>query len=138
MSSVHFASTRAARENLSALLTAADEGRPASVQRSADRRLSVVDSARLAHFYRTVHPANAQVISDEGYGVAILLPDLPVHGDGDDLEEAVADTVAALRDYAEDWSDHLRHAPNHQDHYMLVQFVAASTDEELREWIVAG
>jgi hypothetical protein len=43
--------------------------------------------------------------------------------------------VAALREYAEDWADHLRHASNHEKNWGLVQIIDLSSDEELRDWL---
>lgn len=43
--------------------------------------------------------------------------------------------IIALREYAEDWIDHLKNAPNHAGHWPLVQLVRLSTDEKLRDWI---
>lgn len=136
MTSVHFETTRAAREGISELLTAAAEGRPASVQRGADHRLAVLDGRRFVRFYRSVAPSNAQVVPEAG-GYSILLPGLPIHGDGNSLDEALADTVDALRDYAAAWTERLRVAPNHEENDMLVQFVAAATDDDLRDWLLA-
>lgn len=45
--------------------------------------------------------------------------------------------VDALRDYAEEWADRLRLAPNHADNWGLVQIVALSSDEQLRDWLLA-
>ena len=136
VSSVHFETTRAAREGLSELLTAAAEGRPASVQRGSDHRLAVLDGQRFVRFYRAVAPSRAEVVPETD-GYSILLPGLPVHGDGDTLDEAVAGTVEALRDYAHAWSERLRLAPNHEQNDMLVQFVVAAADDELRDWLLA-
>lgn len=52
-----------------------------------------------------VRPAGAKVTSENG-GWTITLPNLPVADDGDTIDEALDETVDALRDYAEAWSDH--------------------------------
>jgi hypothetical protein len=44
--------------------------------------------------------------------------------------------VAALREYAEDWPEHLLEAPNHKENWGLVQMISLSTDEQLRAWLV--
>ena len=41
----------------------------------------------------------------------------------------------ALREYAEDWINRLKDAPNHADNGPLVQLVCLSTDEKLGDWI---
>jgi hypothetical protein len=65
-----------------------------------------------------------------------MLPGLPIAGTGKTLSDALSDTVDALREYAEDWSDHLRHAPNHAGNWDLVQLIALSDDEQLTRWLV--
>ena len=44
----------------------------------------------------------------------MLLPGLPIAADGETFDEALDEMVSALREYAEEWADHLRHAPNHE------------------------
>jgi hypothetical protein len=44
--------------------------------------------------------------------------------------------VDALREYAEDWQDHLLDAPNHRENWGLVQLISLSDDDQLREWLV--
>jgi len=83
-----------------------------------------------------LQPSGAVVLA-EGSGWAALLPGVPVAGDGDSLDDAIDDLVDGLREYAEDWSDHLLDAPNHRDHWALVQLVELSTDAQLREWVLA-
>ena len=65
----------------------------------------------------------------------MFIPGLPVAADGSTFEEAIADMVDALREYAEDWQDHLMHAPNHRDNWGLVQLISLSSDEQLSEWL---
>lgn len=136
MSFVHFEAMRAARDGLADLLRAATEGRPASVQRGADHLVAIIDGKRLVRFYAATCPARAEIAPEDG-GYSIILPGLPIHGDGDSLQEALNDTVLALRDYAHAWTERLRLAPNHEQNDMLVQFVAAATDDELRAWLTA-
>lgn len=130
---LHYDTVTEARAHFSALIDAAEAGVPATVRRDK-RRAAVVDADRLRHFLVTVRPARAEVVA-EGGGWSILLPGLPIAADGDTFEEALDDTVAALREYAEDWADHLRHASNHQQNWGLVQIIDLSSDEELRNWL---
>ena len=46
--------------------------------------------------------------------------------------------VDALREYAQDWQDHLLTAVNHRDNWGLVQLISLSDDEKLREWLVGS
>ena len=66
----------------------------------------------------------------------MFFPGLPLLAEGDSVSDAVDDAVAVLREYAEDWVDHLGSAPNHADNWGLVQLVSLSSDEQLREWLV--
>lgn len=49
-----------------------------------------------------------------------------------------SERLLSLREYAEDWEDHLKDAPNHADAWALVQLVKLSTDDELRDWFERG
>lgn len=133
MTAVHFESASAARINLKELLDAAGEGRPATVRRDR-QRLAVVDVNRLLH---TLHQGGVPlaVLVAEAGGWSAFFPGLPVSASGNTLDEAVDDLVLAMREYADDWNDHLRLAPNHADHWALVQLVDLSTDEQLRDWV---
>ena len=44
-------------------------------------------------------------------------------------------SVLVLREYSEDWSERLLHAPNHSANWGLVQFVDLSTDTQLMDWL---
>ncbi|MGA7416999.1 MAG: hypothetical protein WBW80_03325, partial [Acidimicrobiales bacterium] len=61
---------------------------------------------------------------------------LPIAAEGDTLPDAIEDTIEALREYAEDWIDHLHRAPNHEDKSDLVQLVSQSSDEQLQGWLL--
>ena len=54
------------------------------------------------------------------------------------FDAAINEMIDALREYAEDWQDHLLDAPNHRDNWGLVQMICLSTDDQLREWLVGG
>jgi predicted RNase H-like HicB family nuclease len=130
---LHYDTVSEARAHFSALIDAAEAGVPATVRRDR-RRAAVVDAERLRHFLVTVRPARAEVVA-EGDGWSILLPGLPIAADGETFEEALDEMVVALREYAEDWADHLRHAPNHEQNWGLVQIIDLSSDEQLRDWL---
>lgn len=134
-SQVEYRSVREAREHFKDILDAADEGRPATVTRDA-RRVAAVDADRLLHFLAGVRPSGAQVVA-ENDGWSIMLPGLPVAADGATLDEAADEMIDALRQYAEEWVDHLRLAPNHVENWGLVQIVALSSDEQLHAWLLA-
>jgi predicted RNase H-like HicB family nuclease len=130
---VHYDTVTEARAHFSALIDAAEAGIPATVRRDR-RRAAVVDADRLRHFLVSVHPARAEVVA-EGSGWSVLLPGLPIAADGETFDKALDEMVSALREYAEDWADHLRHAPNHEQNWGLVQIIDLSSDEQLRDWL---
>lgn len=132
----HFESYTHARQNLRAVLDAASAGLVTTVTRDGERYL-VVPAEQLREQLVGLRPAKAEVIA-EGGGWVVVLPGLPVHGDGETFDAALDDAVVALREYAEDWNDRLRRAPNHAQHRAVVELVELSTDEQLRDWLVGG
>ncbi|MET9465086.1 prevent-host-death protein [Streptomyces sp. NPDC006544] len=136
MSAVHYENYTEARTHLKELLDAAGEGRVATVRRAAGCA-AVVDVARLRRYLSTVCPSKAEVVAEEG-GWSIFIPGLPVAADGSSFDEAVGEMVDALREYADDWQERLRLAPNHQDNWGLVQLIALSDDRELADWLVGA
>lgn len=76
-------------------------------------------------------------VGREGDRYFALMPDRPFASDGATLAEALDDLADALREYAADWHDRLRQAPNHAGNWDLVQLVELSSDEQLREWLAA-
>lgn len=131
----HFATFTQARAQLRDVLDAAHTGRLATVTRDRER-FAVVDAATLRRQLSAARPSGA-VVAAEGGGWSAFIPGIPVHGEGDTFDDAVADLAEALRDYAEDWNERLLDAPNHRDNWALVALVELSDDDELRDWIVA-
>ncbi|MEH0110583.1 hypothetical protein V6N00_12805 [Tersicoccus sp. MR15.9] len=132
---IAYPSARAGREHFRDLLDAAERGVPATVTRGA-HTVAVLDADRLRHHLAVACPANAEVVPDAG-GFSVLLPGRPIAADGATFEEAIVEMVLALRDYAQAWSARLRTAPNHEQHWELVQLVMLSTDEQLAAWLTA-
>jgi predicted RNase H-like HicB family nuclease len=131
----HFATFTQARTHLRDVLDAAHTGRVATVARDRER-FAVVDADVLRRQLVSARPARA-VVAAEGGGWSAFLPGVGVHGDGDTFDDALADLVEALRDYAEAWNERLLDAPNHRDNWSLVTLVELSDDDQLREWIIA-
>lgn len=130
----HFDSYSQAREKFRDVLDAAQRGLVTSVTREGETFL-VVDARQQREWLADLRPSNAEVVA-EGGGWAVILPGLPLHGDGESFDDAVDDAVEALRDYAEDWNERLHLVPNHRQHRPVVELVELSTDEQLREWVV--
>ncbi len=136
MSSVHYDSYTDARAHLKDLLDAAERGRVATVRRDA-ATTAVVDVARLRHFLASLIPSRAEVVA-EGGGWSVFIPGLPIAADGATFDEAIMEMVDALREYADDWQDHLLNSPNHRENWGLVQLISLSDDEQLRDWLVGA
>lgn len=134
MSAVHYDSYTDARKHLKTLLDAAESGRVATVRRESATS-AIVDSDRLRHYLALVAPSRAQVVPESG-GWSIFIPGLPVAADGATLDEAVTEMIDVLREYADDWQDHLLNAPNHRENWGIVQLISLSNDSQLREWLV--
>ncbi|MGH3319257.1 MAG: prevent-host-death protein [Streptosporangiaceae bacterium] len=136
MAAVHYESYSEARVHLKDLLDAAERGRVATVRRD-DSKAAVVAAERLRHFLASVNPSRAQVVP-EADGWSIFIPRLPIGADGATFDEAVAETIDALREYADDWQEYLLDAPNHRDNWGLVQLITLSDDDQLRDWLVGS
>lgn len=124
MSAVHYDSYTEARAHLKDLLDAAEKGRVATVRRDL-ATTAVVDVKRLRHFLASIVPSRAQVVPESG-GWSVFVPGLPVAADGASFDEAVDEMIDALREYAQDWQDHLLDASNHRDNWGLVQLISSS------------
>lgn len=134
MPAVHYDSYTDARNNLKHLLDAAEHGLVATVRRDASVT-AVLDAGRLRHFLASVVPSRAQVVQ-EGDGWSVFIPGLPIAADAANFDAAIGEMIEALREYAQDWQDHLLNAPNHRDNWGLVQLISLSDDSQLREWLV--
>ena len=88
-----------------------------------------------AHALTRLIPSPVQMVAEDG-GWSAVLPGLPIAADGPTFAAAVDDCLVALREYAEDWNDHLLAAPNHVDYWGLVQLIELSSPEQLRAWLL--
>lgn len=131
----HFSSYTSARSNLRGVLDAARAGLVTTIVRDSERYV-VLDAEVLREELSQFLPARAVVVVAEGGGWSAILPGVPVHGDAATFEEAIADLIQALREYAEDWNEDLHAAPNHRQHLGLVELVELSSDEQLRDWLL--
>lgn len=136
MSALAFESYSEARDHFRQVLDAAGRGEPVIVRRQG-RDAAVVSADRLRELLARLCPPRAQVVS-EGGGWTVLLPGLPIAVDGATLDEALDETVLALREYALDWQDRLKNVSNHRENWGLVQLVGLSDDGQLREWLAGS
>jgi len=125
-----------ARTHLKELLDAAEEGRPAAVVRQ-DRSTVLVDRQRFVPYLMALNAGRVELVPDGDAWLAIIA-DTPIAAEGDDAADAIDELIDAVRDYAADWSDRLRLAPNHEQNWGLVQLVDHSSDDELRVWMLGG
>jgi predicted RNase H-like HicB family nuclease len=136
MTTLAFDSYSEGRAHFKELLDAAQSGRPALVRRDGSPS-AVVDAERLRTLLTdslAVHPS----VVAEAEGWSIFVPGVPIAADGASFDEALEEMVDALREYAEDWQDHLLNAPNHRDNWALVQLVSLSENDQLKKWLVGA
>ncbi|ONI78665.1 prevent-host-death protein [Actinosynnema sp. ALI-1.44] len=131
---MHFDSYTDARTHLKDLLDAAEKGRVATIRRD-HARTAVVDVVRLQHVLVSMNQPRAHVVA-ESDGWSVFIPGLPISADGATFDEAIAEMITSLREYAEDWQERLLETPNHRDNWGLVQLIGLSDDAQLREWLV--
>ena len=130
----HYNSFTEARAHLKDLLDATAHDQIGTVRR--DNELTVLVSGdRMRQLLRRSTPLKAEVHDEDGWWWAFI-PDTPVSADGATFEEAITDLTDALREYAAAWDDHLGTAPNHRQHWSVVQLIKLSDDAQLREWIL--
>src|SRR5699024_9166575 len=118
------------------VLDAAGAGLVTSVTRGSEK-IMVVRAEGQRKMLSLLRPADARVVA-EGGGWAVMLPGLPVHGDGENFDDAIGDAIDALREYADAWNDHLHTAANHVDNRPVVELIELSSDDELRAWMLGG
>lgn len=125
------------RNRLKEVLDAADQGVPIGIERHG-RRIVVMDMARVAELLADSPRLRRPEAVAEGGGWSVFLPGTPIAADGADLDEATEQFVTALREYADDWIERLKLAPNHARHWPLVHFVSLSSDADLTDWARGG
>lgn len=126
-----------ARESLKAILDSSERGGLSTISRPDRAPAAVVNGESLRRYLALKVEPDIQVVNEEG-AWAVSMPGQPFAVEATQLGEALADFVDALREYAQDWEDHLHAAPNHQSNWALVQLVGLSTDEQLTTWLTGS
>lgn len=125
------------RRRLREVLDAAEAGQAAGIERRGSR-VALVERDRLhgllADSWRLGRP---EAVAEAG-GWSVFLPGTPIAADGADMDEALEEFTVALREYAQDWDERLRLAPNHEYMWPLVLFVSMSSDAEIASWVRGG
>lgn len=134
--SVDYPSYSAARSHFKELLDATAAGRSVTVERDG-HLAALVPADRLREHLAATTAANVSVFREDGRFIA-LMEGRPFVSEGTTVDEALADLLVSLREYAADWNERLKVAPNHQAAWALVQLVQLSTDEQLFDWFDGG
>jgi hypothetical protein len=133
---VDYPTYSSARDHFKDVLDATDAGRSVTVAREGN--LSVVfpiEKVR-SYFFQSVSP-RVRIFVEAGVTVA-LMEERPFLAEGASVDDALADLMLVLREYAVDWESRLKDAPNHEQNWALVQLIKLSTDEQLRDWFERG
>ena len=123
-----------ARKGLRQVINRACSGVPVGI-RSRDRTVTVVSAEALRGVLRSSPQLPRPLVVAENGGWSVLLPGTPVAAEGDSMDQASAEFVLALREYAEDWEERLHSAPNHRPNWVLVCFLGLMSDDELEGWV---
>ena len=121
------------RQQLHRMLDAAGSGVPVGIERGDDR-VALIEADRLRELLTTCPlPGWPEAVAEAG-GWSVFLPGTPIAAEGADLEEALDEFLLAVREYADDWQERLRRAPDHAANWPLVQLAALSSENELADW----
>lgn len=125
-----------ARREFSSLYDRVEQGAMAIVRRRGSKPIAIVDAAEQTRLLARSFPFSVQVRVGRDY-VALWVDDLPVHAHADNLEAATDELVQELIQYAEDWEEQLRFAPNHGDAWGFVRRIQlAGNAEAIREMLI--
>ena len=105
-----------ARTNLKPTLDTARNGRLVTGTRGQDVS-AVVSAGKVREFLAVTVPSRARVIYEDGACV-VFIPGLAVAAEASTFDEAIAEMLDGLRDYAEDGDSHLAGAPNHAENWL--------------------
>lgn len=122
-----------ARSNLKKVFDTAEQGKSVTLGRNGEVVIALPAELVRRHFEETIEAKVEVEVTKEA--TWLLCEKLPFHSEGKDFDSALDDMVLVLREYAEDWEDHLFSASNHADYWGLVQLIKLSTDEQLKTWL---
>lgn len=140
---LHYDTLKDGRDNLSAVLDAAQDGLLVSLSRGRSRReisagsVAVVKTAVLQDLLEKIVADSIEATynaDDELHTVAVR--GLPLAAEGQSLSDALDDLVDEIRDYCDDWVDRLRYALNHEGNIPLVYLAQTMSDDELHAWLM--
>ncbi|HEX9711015.1 MAG TPA: hypothetical protein VGB52_00490 [Actinomycetota bacterium] len=102
-----------ARKEFSSLYDRVEKGSIAVVQRRGSKPVAVVDAEEQEQLLALHFPFSIRVQVGKD-SVSMWPEQLPVHAQADDFEAATRVLAGELVEYAEDWENELRFAPNHK------------------------
>jgi hypothetical protein len=121
------------------LLALADAGGIAIVEEQDSRpAAAMVTLGRLRHMLARLIEPHLPMTTHENDKWFVRLPGLPIATEARSFDDAIADLIEAMNDYAGDWADHLYSAPNHKANDLFAHFVQLSDDNQLREWLFSA
>jgi len=128
-----------ARADFKSVYDKAERGGLALIDRRGSDPVALLRRDEMDAFLAERFPLEAEVSFSDG-GVSMWVPALPVHGEGADLDEAAAQLVDALFDYADLWATDLSHAPNHEANLGWVRRVQlyAGEPDALRDVLIGS
>lgn len=118
-----------ARRQLPSLLDKAQHGHWQLVGRRNRREVILADADEVSALLGAGYRFHPQVMMGEN-DVGLWLPELNTHAVGATLDEALQRLADVMLEYAEDWEDHLRHAPNHRGNIGYVRRIELAGDIE--------
>ena len=126
-----------ARSQLSQLYSRIKDGGVEVIERNQERDVVLANAGEYRRLLEAQAPFNVEIHpGDES--VAAWIRALPVHAEGDTIDEALNNLAQALIDYASTWEKHLRGAPNHVHNVTHVRRVQlAGNRDAVREMLEA-
>ncbi len=118
-----------ARAQLPTLLEKARAGKWQFIGRRGRPEVVVAEVGEMEALLAPAFRFRPEVDIDDG-DVGIYLFELDVHGVGGTLDEALEDLAEAMLEYADDWVDQLRHAPNHRHRAGYVRRIELAGDTQ--------
>lgn len=116
-----------ARAQLPTLLDRVRHGRWQLIGRRGRAEAVIADAAEVDALLATAWRFSPEVFVEAG-AVGVYLSELELHALGASLDEALAALADAMLEYAEDWEEHLRTAPNHRGRAGYVRRIQLAGD----------
>ena len=130
--SADYPSFSSARVHLKEVLDRADRGQIVTIARGHEKS-AVLSADKLRELLtQTVRPQIQ--VAHEDDRIIVFMESRPFVSEGLTVDDALDDLIESLREYAEDWVEHLSGAPNHAGNWALVELVTLSSDQQLRDW----